>query len=195
VLPGDIPFKPKPNKEELQIVEYADWAIGRFIRMVQKEKWAKNTVFVFTADHGAVVGESPYDLPLSFHHIPLIFYFPNMFTPKYYDQIGGQIDIFPTLMGLLNANFVNNTFGIDLLKEKRPYIYFSGDDKLGCLDKEFLLIHTKYGNEKLYRYTNRDIKDYSKENNAVVDSMKEYMLSNLQSAQWMIENKKTGPIN
>ena len=45
-------FKPKPNEITKQIVEYADWSIGKFISNAKKKKWFDNTIFVFIADHG-----------------------------------------------------------------------------------------------------------------------------------------------
>ena len=33
--------------------------------------------------------------------------------------MGSQIDVFPTLMGILNQDFINNTLGIDLMNEDR----------------------------------------------------------------------------
>ena len=124
-------FKPKPNDLTKQIVEYADWSIGKFISNAKKKRWFENTIFVFISDHGTAL--SPvYEMPLNYHHSPLIILSPNILEEsKTYSQIGGQIDVFPTIMGLLNFTYLNNTFGMDLLKAKRPFIYFSADDKYG----------------------------------------------------------------
>lgn len=67
-------FKPKTKEKETQIVEYADWAIGDFLKKASREPWYKNTIFVIQADHGKLVGKSEGELPQSYkphsaHHL------------------------------------------------------------------------------------------------------------------------------
>src|SRR5207253_1287974 len=97
----------------------------------------KNTIFVFVADHGKEVAGA-YDMPITYHHTPLIISAPGLNLPsRAYDYPGTQMDIFPTVMGLMNFSYQNNTLGIDLLKEKRLFAFFTADDKIGCTDKEY----------------------------------------------------------
>lgn len=183
-------FKPKPNTLTKQIVEYADWSIGKFISAAKTKKWFDKTLFVFVADHGAAL--SPvYEIPLNYHHSPLIFYAPKILTEsKVLYQIGGQIDIFPTIMGILKFPYVNNTFGIDLLNEERPYIYFSADDKYGVLNDSLFLIVNNQGREDLFKYRLNDTKNYMKEYTDLAISMKTYAESNMQTAQYLLKNNK-----
>lgn len=183
-------YKPKPNEITKQIVEYADWSIGKFISTAKMKNWFENTIFVFIADHGAAI--SPvYEMPINYHHSPLIFYAPKIFKePKVYNQIGGQIDIFPTIMGLLNYPYMNNTFGADLLKERRPYIYFSADDKYGVLSDSLFLIVNSQGRESLFKYRINDVKNYITEYQRIANEMKEYAVSNMQAAQYVLKNNK-----
>ncbi|MCX6278342.1 MAG: sulfatase-like hydrolase/transferase, partial [Bacteroidetes bacterium] len=46
-------FKPTKKGIKNQITEYADFALRKFIDLSSKQKWFKNTIFVFVADHGA----------------------------------------------------------------------------------------------------------------------------------------------
>ncbi len=183
-------FKPKPNEMTKQIVEYADWSIGKFVSIAKTKRWFENTIFVFIADHGTAL--SPiYEMPLNYNHSPLIFYAPNILgEPKSYSQIGGQIDVFPTIMGLLNFKYVNNTFGIDLLKANRPYIYFSADDKYGVLSDSLFLITNNQGKESLFKYKYSDMTNYITDYKKIADEMKQYAASNMQTAQYIIKNNK-----
>ena len=195
IIPEGIPFKPHSDDVQKSIVEYADWSIGKFLQMASKQAWYKNTIFVFVADHGAIIGNNVYDMPLSFNHTPLIIYSPTYTTPKVFKQIGGQIDIFPTVMGILNLSYVNNTMGIDLLRESRPYIYFSNDEKIGCIDGEYFYVYrVENGEKSLYRYTSNETDDLSKQYKGKADSMYIYSVSMMQTAQWMIQNNKAGLI-
>ncbi|RMH81453.1 MAG: alkaline phosphatase family protein [Calditrichaeota bacterium] len=193
IIPEDIPFQPHSREIKQQIVEYADWSIGRFLAAARRQPWYSRTIFVFLADHGTL--HTPvYDLDLSFHHIPLIIHSPALFPEaQRLDAPGGQIDVFPTIMGLLNLPYVNNTLGIDLWKEKRPYIYFSADDKLGCLNGEFLWVWRRNGGESLYRYLSRDRTDYVTRFPQIAQRMRSYAQSMLQATQWLISRRLVGP--
>jgi len=195
IIPNDVLFKPKNSSLKKQIVEYSDWSIGYFMKMASKQSWFDSTIFVFIADHGAFIGEEKYSIPLSFHHIPFIIYSPKLFNPKQFSNLGGQLDVFPTVMDLLNAKYVNNTFGINLLKEQRPYIYFSEDNKLVCLNNDFMYVISKEKEETLFKFNSNNLSNCISENKIVADSMKKYMFTMLQVSQWMLEHKMTNVIN
>ena len=182
-------FHPHSNEIKKQIVEYADWSMRKFIALASKTEWFDNTIFVFVADHGAPI-DVKYPIALNYHHTPLLFYAPNLLKPKEFDCIGGQIDIFPTLMGLLKQSYINNTLGVDLVNEKRPYIIINGDDKVAALDNEFLYILS--ANDKmLYKYRNADKVNYIDEYPDKAKEMDTYLRSNIQAYQYMLNNEKT----
>jgi len=139
ILPDNIPFIPRSKAMADKMVEYADWSLGRFMRLAAQQDWFQNTLFVFIADHGAA-GQSIYDIALSYHHVPMLFYCPSHITPQRCDCLALQIDLFPTLMGMLPYPYRNNTFGLDLLRQQRRYAYFSSDDKISVLDTSYLYI-------------------------------------------------------
>ena len=192
IIPKDVPFHPRSNNMQHQIVEYADWSIGKFMMLASLQEWYRNTIFVFVADHGSVTENNIYDMPLSYHHTPLIIHAPFiLIQSEHFQQAGGQIDIFPTVMGLLNFDYVNNTLGVDLLKETRPCIYFCADNKIGCLDQEYFYVFRENGIESLYKYRNMDVNNYIGENRLKADSLKTYAFSMMQTAQWLILNHAT----
>lgn len=115
-------FKPHSDKPEDQIVEYADWSIKQFITEAEKQPWFDNTIFVLLGDHGKLVDSPESEIPQSYNHIPLMIYGKGI-QPEIRAQFGGQIDVAPTLLGLLNIGYIQNNFGINLLKEQRPCVY------------------------------------------------------------------------
>lgn len=192
VIPEQIPFTPRSREISSQIVEYADWSIKKFLDLAAKEEWFENTIFTFIADHGCYFN-SPYDMPLSFFHTPFIIYAPAIITqPKTFSKIGSQMDVFPTLMGVLNIPYTNNTLGIDLVSESRPFTVFTADDKIGCLDHEFFLVIRKNRIESLYKYTTRDTTNYLQKYPDLVAWMKEYSFSMFQTTEWMIKYNLVG---
>lgn len=187
-------FHPHSKEITKQTVEYADWSLKLFLDSASKKRWFANTIFVFIADHGAPI-HATYDISLDYHHIPLLIYSPQLLQkPKTFDCIGGQIDVFPTLMGILNVPYINNTLGIDLLREKRPYIFMNDDDKTGVIDSERFLIFYPNGTLKLYKYRNNDVHDFSNEENKKAKEMEAYAKCNLQVFQYMLRHENTLPL-
>lgn len=183
-------FKPKTSDVKKQIVEYADYSLSKFIELASKEKWFNNTIFVFVADHGAAIS-SIYDMSLDYNHTPLLFYAPMIITePKSFSVMAGQIDIFPTIMGLLNFSYDNNTLGINLLKETRPYIYFNADDKYGVINNDWFLVVRNDGSKSLFKYRFGDTQNYAEQNSDMVKLMNEYAQSNLQTFQYLLRYNK-----
>jgi phosphoglycerol transferase MdoB-like AlkP superfamily enzyme len=106
--------------------------------------------------------------------------------------VGLQIDLFPTLMGYLRLPYINNTFGIDLTREKRQFAYFTSDDKFGCVNNEYYLIMRDGGADALYKFRNKELTNYLQKDRDIADSMKVYTYSMIQTANWMIEHKMLG---
>jgi phosphoglycerol transferase MdoB-like AlkP superfamily enzyme len=122
-------------------VKYADYAIGRFIEEVKRQPWFKDTVIVIVADHCAASG-GKVDLPVKRYEIPLLIYAPAHVRPGKVDRMMSQIDIAPTVLGILNMSYRSQFFGRDVLKSgpapERAFI--STYQKLGYLTGDRLLV-------------------------------------------------------
>ncbi len=184
-------FKPRSKDIEYQIVEYADYSLRKFMQMAKQQPWFENTIFVFVADHGSV-HNAVYSLPISYIHIPLLFYCPKLLPASTCQELAGQIDLFPTLMGLLNISYTNNTFGIDLQNNKRNYTVSTGDDKFAVIDADWMLLINYADNNpiKLFKYKTKDTKDYSIEFVDKVKEMKSFGESQLQATQCILRTNK-----
>ncbi|MCQ4245338.1 sulfatase [Stutzerimonas decontaminans] len=97
-------------------VKYTDYAIGQFLDEARRKPWFKDTLFVFVADHTAGSAGSQ-DLPVANYHIPLFIYAPGQIEPREFSGVASQIDLAPTLLGLLNMDYVSTFFGRNLLRE------------------------------------------------------------------------------
>ncbi len=95
-------------------VRYADYAQGYLLREARKHAWFDDTIFIIVADHGArVYGKQ--DIPLKTYEIPLLFYSPKHLPARRVDSLMTQIDVAPTLMGLLGLPYTAPWFGRDAL--------------------------------------------------------------------------------
>ena len=183
-------FHPKSENIKNQIVEYADWSLKNFIELSSKQEWFNNTIFVFVADHGAPIS-STYEIPLAYFHSPFIIYASKIITSNIqHKEIGSQIDVFPTIMGLIKQPYINNTLGIDLLKQKRKYAIINNDDKIGILDTTHFCIMGKE-DINLYKYKNLDKTDYFDKESEKAAEMTEYAKSIMQTYQEMLLNGET----
>ena len=74
-------------------------------------------------------------------------------------------------------------------------MYFGADEKTGVVNGQFFLVLRGGGNNSLYHYRDQELTDYIGKFPALADSMKDYAYSMIQTAQWLIANKKTGPLD
>ncbi len=192
VLPAFTRFKPRGTDPIESTYEYTDWAIRNFMESCAGTDWYDNTIFVFVGDHGVNL-PYPYDVPLSYNHVPLIIHAPGLFNkPEVRHQLANQTDIYPTIMGLLQQDYVQNTLGYDLFREQRPYAFFSQDSKMGVVNGRFLYVARKSGRESLFDYQVGSGADLSLLYPALVDSMRHYACTHLQVAQSLLQLKQTG---
>ncbi|QHW34599.1 sulfatase-like hydrolase/transferase [Paenibacillus rhizovicinus] len=114
----------------LLAVNYTDYAIGKLVERLKAEGMWDDTVLVFYGDHFGLQPDDndpeqvnrllgiKYDPKVTRFNIPLIIHVPGQQKGEVVDQVGGQLDIMPTVTNLLGislkqANFT--TFGHDLL--------------------------------------------------------------------------------
>lgn len=185
-------FEPKSTKVEDQIVEYADCSLNRFFTKAKQEPWFDNTLFVFVADHGKLVGDVDCEMPQSYNHVPLFIYDPKADSARVVEKLGGQIDIMPTVLGLLGLKYTNAGFGIDLMKETRPCIFFTADDAIGCKsDSLFYVFKPDENQEFLYSVEEGVVGEQIPVNGLGKDFIKSYAFSMLQAAQLFVKEGKT----
>jgi phosphoglycerol transferase MdoB-like AlkP superfamily enzyme len=172
-------------------VNYADWSIGQFLNEAKNQSWYDSTLFVFIADHGQAMNVT-YDMPINYNHVPLFIFAKGLESDyKVVNEIGGQIDLYPTIMGLLNYSYTNTTFGIDLLKEKRPFMYFNGDNKFGVINNDHYYIWRQSGIESLYKFKEKSLVDYKDSLPELTKEMSDYGKSFIQTAQYLQKNRLT----
>jgi phosphoglycerol transferase MdoB-like AlkP superfamily enzyme len=122
-------------------VKYTDWAIGDFIRRMRAKPYFDDTVFVITADHCASsAGDTA--IPVNMYHIPLIIYAPAHLSARRIDTLMAQIDIPPTLLGLLDFSYRSRFFGRDVahVPAGSAHAFPSTYQKLGFLQEDRLTI-------------------------------------------------------
>jgi lipoteichoic acid synthase len=109
-------------------VHSTDAFIAQLVGILNELNVADNTVVVITGDHGEAFGEhgqlvhgfTAYDEEV---HVPVVFVQPRIFPHESrIESIGRQIDIAPTLLGLLGYDEPPSWQGINLLGGHPPNV-------------------------------------------------------------------------
>jgi phosphoglycerol transferase MdoB-like AlkP superfamily enzyme len=118
-FPPGVPGVPERGGGRDAGIRYADHAIGEFIASAKDKPWFDDTLFVIVADHGArVYGRE--DFPVETYRIPLMVYSPQHVQPGKVDALTSQIDVAPTVLGMLDFSYDSTFFGIDVLNDSAP---------------------------------------------------------------------------
>jgi phosphoglycerol transferase MdoB-like AlkP superfamily enzyme len=169
-------------------VKYTDYAIGKFIQEASAKPWFKNTVFVIVADHCAGSAGSV-ELPVTGYHIPMLMYSPGAILPQKMDRLMAQIDIAPTILGLLKFNYRSKFFGQDIFSvpagQERAFI--STYQGLGYLRNGRLVIQSPVEQVDQYK---PDFTTGKAQREPLKDSLVKQAIAYYQSASWLLKNNK-----
>lgn len=137
---GRIDIEPKHHLTE-GAVKYTDWAINDFILRAKQKPWFDSTLFVIVADHcSKSAGKT--DLPVNRYHIPCFIYNPNLVHSKLEERLVSQVDLAPTILGMLNTPYTSRFLGKDIYKtdSKTDRAFISTYEDLGYLKNDKLII-------------------------------------------------------
>lgn len=190
-IPGDI-------KSREGGVKYTDYSLRKFFEMARKQSWFKNTVFVIVADHCAS-SAGKVELPIDKYRIPAFIYIPES-KPEKCHKLMSQIDLMPTVFGLLHFDYQSKFFGQDVLKpDYKPRAFIATYQDLGLIKDNVLTIlspkqivkqfelkqKTKTGIASEYQIDYDEIPMKQEKNNLVNETISFY-----QTASAMLKDKK-----
>ena len=141
--PFTVPANRVPQQDGTReaAVAYTDWSIADFLKRAQSKPYFDDTVFVITADHCASSAGRT-SVPINRYHIPLWIYAPKHIQPQRVHRLMSQVDVVPTLLGLLNFSYRSRFFGYDLfqLEPGRERAFPATYEKLGYLRGDILSV-------------------------------------------------------
>jgi phosphoglycerol transferase MdoB-like AlkP superfamily enzyme len=122
-------------------VKYTDYSIGKFLKEARQKPWFDSTVFIVVADHCAR-SDGKSELPINKYHIPLLVYSPANIQPGRMERLMSQIDLGPTLLGMLNFSYTSKFYGYDIYKLEpgRERAFISTYQSLGYLKHDTLIM-------------------------------------------------------
>ena len=177
-------MKPRTTEPETQIVEYADYCLGEFLAQARRQPWYDRTIFVILADHGKLVGEADSELPQSYNHIPCIIFGPDV-EKGVYDGLATQVDLMPTLMGLLNMSYTYDGFGVDLLRERRNKVFYTSDTHIVARDSARLYLYSPAMEKSFYYDMTEGRRLQQTTDSAHYGDLRRYVFAMEQTAEYL----------
>lgn len=187
------------SQKEFNAFAYTDYCYRKFMEAAKKEPYFENTVFVFVGDHG-VEGNSDQLYPpawkeqrLADEHVPLLFYAPGLLSPQLREEVVSQIDVLPTIAGLLPQPYTNTTLGRDLLDENKKtnaaFIIYHAPGWIGVVtDDYFYRRNIRISKEELVPVKN-NLPALTREQEAAMKrKLSELTLAMYETARWMLVN-------
>jgi phosphoglycerol transferase MdoB-like AlkP superfamily enzyme len=164
-LPPKLPMAPVEVDgqidEHLTAMRYNDYALGVFFDRIKQHGGFDDTLFVFLGDHGFGGAEQITDMDLWRFHVPLLIWGKDIqqLYGKTRSVVGSQVDVVPTIMGLLGGSYAHHCWGRDLLAVPADdpgvaIIKPSGTDHAtAIIEGDRILVQQPDGEPQLYRYT------------------------------------------
>ena len=114
-------------------ISYADYALRLFFDKARNQPW-------FVADHSPASTTKRYNSRTEMYRIPLGFYHPQKhLIPEKRTEIAQQLDVYPTILDLLNVKKRYYSFGTSLLQNTErhafthlqgSYYYYHGEEMM-----------------------------------------------------------------
>lgn len=148
---GRIDILPSTHSAE-GAVKYTDYAIHKFLQDAQQKPWFNNTLFVIVSDHcSRSAGKT--DLPVNRYHIPCFIYAPALIPSRIEERLTSQIDLAPTILGLMNINYTSKFMGYDIFRTpvSRDRIFISTYQNMGYIRQGKLVILSPQQKIEMYQ--------------------------------------------
>lgn len=189
--------------DEYNTFRYADYCFRKFIEAAEKEPYFHNTIFVFVGDHG-VAGNADKMYPaawtdhrLTDEHVPLLFYAPYLLKPQKRSEVVSQIDVLPTIAGMIQQPYVNTTLGRDLLdpNKKNNFAFITNAaGKIGLVNDDFYftknVFRDKFPDEQLVPVKYTDMHYTRAQRDSIQQRMSAFTSAFFETARYMLMNNK-----
>ncbi|MBB5286403.1 arylsulfatase A-like enzyme [Rhabdobacter roseus] len=151
----------------LGLVNLLDDAVGQLVAELKRQGMYDNTIIVFTADHGEMLGSHRMWQKMCMYEesarVPLIIKFPKDYTPQVREtnELVSHIDVFPTLCEYLKVPLLRPVSGrslLPLVQGQKPgrqqvFVQYDGNAALGnyqrcVIENGYKLVVDRFKNEQ-----------------------------------------------
>jgi phosphoglycerol transferase MdoB-like AlkP superfamily enzyme len=170
-------------------VKYTDYAMGQLIRDARSKPWFKNTLIIIVADHcNNSAGKS--SMNIEKYHIPFIVYNPNLVKPTKVETQCSQIDVAPTVLGLMGWSYESKFFGKNILtmKPEEQRAFVGTYQKLGYIKGNKVVVLDVQRQSEFFTYdkNSKNLTPATKDNGLLNEAVAYY-----QGAYYLYKNGLT----
>lgn len=128
-----------PQGKRTSAVRYTDYAIEKFMEKASQKPWFEDTVFVFVGDHpSSIAGKT--EVPYESYGVVSMMYSPKYIAPQNFSRLCSQIDIAPTLLGVVGFEYTSPFFGQDVRTMAEGRAWVSTYQLLGYEDDNYFVV-------------------------------------------------------
>ena len=189
------------SEEEYRAFCYSDYCFRKFMETARQQTYFNNTIFVFVGDHG-VEGNADAEYPkawnthrLTAEHVPLLFYAPALLTASTKHYTVSQVDILPTLAGIIHLPYRNTTLGRDVINQKdifhSAFIIHHDEGNIGIVTDDYYYIRNINISAEALIPLNADVPGpgvYASD--SVKKRLSQLTLAFYETSKWMLLNNK-----
>jgi phosphoglycerol transferase MdoB-like AlkP superfamily enzyme len=135
------------------------------------------------------------DQRLSDEHVPLLLYAPSLLLPQRRNEVVSQIDVLPTIAGLVHQRYTNTTLGRNLLEPSKrnsgAFIIYHDEEKIGWITDSTYYIKSLRFDDELIVPLRSNKASWDKEKEASLKHASSVMAAAFyETAKWMLVNNK-----
>lgn len=154
--------------DEFNALRFLDYSLGHFFEIARKEPYFRRTIFLMWGDHGipgsgAHLTPAQVKLQLTSYHVPFVIYAPSLFPQgRVLDKMASEVDMLPTVMGILGRPYRYTALGRDLLDPRyddRRYAFtmlMDNPAEIGLMDPTWYVRTDRVRGPRLYNYRSPD---------------------------------------
>lgn len=190
------------SQKEFDAFCYTDYCFSKFIEYAKTQEWFPNTIFVFVGDHG-VEGETAFIYSeedqnlgkLTDEHVPLLFYAPELLLPETISNVVSQIDVLPTVAGMIHQPYVNTTLGRDRLNDRNTadvaFIIHHDEGNIGIVTNDFYFVkNIRIQKEELFPLSKKGYAAGTLAQDSVKGKLSNLTSAMYETAKWMLMHNK-----
>lgn len=159
-------------------INYLDYNLGKLFDYLNSSGLIKNTIIIFTADHGESLGEHNIfdhnDIYYNILHVPLILKHPKLKKKIIKDQVS-LLDVFPTILSVLGIESEGESFrGKNLFLEHHDLQFISkSQEDYTIIVGDWKLLH-KNDSDYLFNIKSdpNEVFDLKEKNKTVFDMLR-----------------------
>jgi phosphoglycerol transferase MdoB-like AlkP superfamily enzyme len=126
--------------------------------------------------------------------VPLLFYAPQLLPPQKRSEVVSQIDILPTIAGMLHQPYINTTLGRDLLDpaKKNNYAFITNTaGGIGMVTDDFYFSRNiNFPDEQLSPVSSSALMYTKQQQDSIKKELSSFTNAFFETAKYLIMNNK-----